>query len=172
MINASIIFGVITQYATIIAGKLITALLVLFIGFKLTKLIVKNISRCHAFSKLDKSVQSFAKSAISIGLKVLIIITAAGMLGIQMASFITILGSVAVAVGLSLQGSLSNIAGGILILILKPFGVGDFITAGANSGTVTEIGMFYTYLESEDKKRIIIPNSSITNQPVINSSVK
>ena len=169
--DTGVIFGVITQYATIIAGKLIMALLVLFAGFKLTKFIVKIISKGHAFNKLDKSVQSFTKSTISIGLKVLFIITAAGMLGIQMASFITILGSVAVAVGLSLQGSLSNIAGGILILVLKPFGIGDYITAGAYSGTVTEIGMVYTYLESDDKKRIIIPNSTITNQPVINSSI-
>lgn len=168
----SMLATLISQYAVIIAGKIIIALIVLLIGFKLTKWIVNFISKSKAFMKLDPGVQTFLKSLISIVLKVLFIVSVAGMIGIQMASFITILGSIAVAVGLSLQGSLSNIAGGILILSLKPFTVGDVITSGGNTGTVTEIGLFYTYLKSDDGSRIIIPNSAVSNQPVINSTTE
>lgn len=167
--NWSLVWAMASQYAILIAGKIIAALVILVIGFKLANFLVKFIANRSAFTKLEPGVQSFLKSFLSIALKVLVIVTAAGMLGIQMASFITILGSVAVAVGLSLQGSLSNIAGGILILSLKNFTVGDVITAAGNTGKVTDIGMFYTYLETEDGKKIILPNSVVSNQPVINA---
>ena len=167
--NWSTVLDLVSEYAVSLAGKIIAALVILVIGFKIAKILVKFLANRSAFSKLEPGVQSFLKSFLSIALKVLVIVTAAGVLGIQMASFITILGSVAVAVGLSLQGSLSNIAGGILILSLKNFTVGDVITAAGNTGKVTEIGMFYTYLETEDGKKVIIPNSVVSNQPVINA---
>ena len=158
------------SYITAIAGKLIFASLVLFIGFKLSKILVKAISKGRLFSSMDPEVQSFVKSLLNISLKVLTIVTAAGVLGVNMASFITVLGSVAVAVGLSLQGSLSNIAGGLIILLFKPFEIGDFITVGDESGTVREIGIFYTRLTTIDNRKIIIPNSLVTNDKLVNAT--
>ena len=166
------IISTLSVYAVDIAGKLILSIIILFIGLKLVKLIVKLITKGVIFQNLDPAVQTFLKSFLSIAFKVLVIITAAGVLGVNMASFITIFGSVAVAIGLSLQGSLSNIAGGLIILIFKPFKIGDFITVCGESGTVSEIGIFYTHLKTVDNKKIIIPNSNVTNDKLINASAQ
>ena len=168
--NFESIIHTITIYAVDIAGKLILGIIVLLVGFKLAKLLVKIITKGKVFNNLDPAVQSFLKSFISIAMKALVIITAAGVIGVNMASFITILGSMAVAIGLSLQGSLSNIAGGLIILIFKPFKIGDFITVGGESGVVTEIGIFYTHLTTGDNCKVIIPNSVVSNDKLINAS--
>ncbi len=168
--NYERIFQTITQYTVSIAGKIILGLLVLIAGFKLSKLLVKLIIKGKFFNTLDPAVQSFLKSFIGIAIKVLVIITAAGVVGINMASFITILGSMAVAIGLSLQGSLSNIAGGLIILIFKPFKIGDSITVSGESGVVSEIGIFYTHLKTSDNRKVIIPNSVVSNDKLINAT--
>ena len=168
--NLETIIQTISQYAVEIAGKLILGIIVLVVGFKLTKVLVKLIVKGKVFTKLDPGVQTFLKSFISIAFKALVVITAAGVIGINMASFITILGSMAVAIGLSLQGSLSNIAGGLIILIFKPFKMGDFITVGGENGVVTEIGIFYTHLTTVDNRKVIIPNSVVSNDKLVNAS--
>lgn len=164
------IISTLCTHATNIAAKLIFCALILLAGFKISKIIVKIVVKGRIFSTFEPAVQSFLKSFLSIAMKALVIITAAGVLGVNMASFITILGSVAVAIGLSLQGSLSNIAGGLIILIFKPFKIGDFITVDGESGMVSEIGIFYTHLTTADNRKIIIPNSVVTNDKLINAS--
>ncbi|MBO5060609.1 MAG: mechanosensitive ion channel [Clostridia bacterium] len=152
------------------AGKLVAAAVVLFVGFKISKFAVKLLKSNKVFSKLDANVCSFLASFLSIAIKAIVLITVAGFIGIPMTSFITILGSMAVAVGLSLQGSLSNIAGGIIVLIFKPFVIGDFISTDGVDGTVTDIGIFYTKLTTSDNKRIVIPNSIVSNNVLVNTT--
>lgn len=146
------------------------AILVLIIGFKVIKLLENNLKKEHKMSRLDKSVKSFAISILSISLKVLLIVVAAGIVGIPTTSFITIIGSAGVAIGLALQGGLSNLAGGIMLLIFKPFKVGDYIESENREGTVKEISMFYTVITTGDNKVIHLPNGNLLNNEIVNYS--
>lgn len=152
------------------ASRLVFASLVLIIGFKLTKVIVNLMGKSKGFQKIDPGASSFLQSFIKIVLKVVVILSAAGILGVPMTSFITILGSAGVAIGLALQGSLTNIAGGLIILLFKPFNVGDTITAGDITGVVSSIGAFYTKILTFDNQVVVIPNGTISNQTLINVS--
>ncbi len=148
------------------------AILFLFIGFKLAKLILKWIRRSFDRHNVDASVESFLCSFIQIILYVLVVITAATIVGFEVTSFVTILGSASIAVGLALQGSLSNLAGGVLILILKPFSVGDYIVekGTGQEGTVTSIDIFYTRLTTPDNKMIVVPNGNLSATSIVNVS--
>lgn len=149
-------------------GKdLLIAIIILVVGFKLIKLLIKILSKSKVFNKLERSVQTFLKSFISIALKIVLFIIAAGVIGIPMTSLITILGSAGIAIGLALQGGLSNIAGGLMILIFKPYKVGDYISYEGTEGTVLDISMFYTKLTTVDNKIVTIPNSNISSSVVI-----
>ena len=156
--------GVLFQYVP----KLLYALLFLFIGWKLIKWFTGFLHKIFEKKKFDKSLQSFLHSVIDIILKTLLIIAVAEMLGIQMTSFIAILGAAGLAVGMALQGTLQNFAGGVIILILKPFKVGDFIEQGGLSGTVKEIQIFNTILLTLDNKIVIVPNTQLATNTVTN----
>ncbi len=159
-------FTTLAELAVSLGGKLIAALLVLGIGLKLASFIVKLVVKSRAFSKIDITAQTFLKSVINIALKAVVFVTAIGVLGVPLTSVITVIASCGVAVGLALQGGLSNLAGGIIIIILKPFKVGDYIVEGGVEGTVEAIGIFYTTLLTPDNKRVIIPNGSLMNSTV------
>ena len=148
----------------------IVAIIILVIGFKLVNFLLKRIKKGKGFNKLEKTTQSFLASTLNILLKCIVIITCAGEIGIPMTSIITLIGSVGLALGLALQGGLSNIAGGVMIMIFKPFRVGDFIDNGINSGTVKEINIFHTVLSTYDNKMIVIPNGNLSNSIVVNYS--
>ena len=154
------------QLGISLGGKIIAALLVLGIGLKVASFIVNLITKSRAFAKIDVTAQTFLKSVISISLKAVVFVTAIGVLGVPLTSVITVVASCGVAVGLALQGGLSNIAGGIMIIILKPFKVGDYIVEGGVEGTVEAIGIFYTTLLTPDNKRVIIPNGGLMNSTV------
>jgi small conductance mechanosensitive channel len=150
--------------------NVISALIVLFVGLWLVKRIASLAEKAMTKRALDISLKSFLKSLVSIGLKIVLIVTVAGMIGIGTASFVTILGAAGLAVGLALQGSLSNFAGGVLILIFKPFKVADTIEAGGQSGEVLEIQIFNTILLTVDHKTIILPNGPLSNGTIVNYS--
>jgi len=150
--------------------RVIVALILLFIGLKLIKWLIKHINNRLDNSKIDPSLKSFLTPLISTILKFTLILTIISMFGIQVTSFIALLGTLGFALGLALQGSLSNFAGGVLILVLKPFKVGDFIEAQGFSGTVKDIHIFYTVLSTPDNKKIVIPNSGLSNSSMINYS--
>lgn len=152
--------------------KIIGGIIVLLIGLWITKLITKSVEKALAKSKLDQSLVPFLKSLTNIILKILVVITVMGMIGIQMTSFIALIGAAGLAFGLALSGTLQNFAGGVIILILKPFKVGDFIEAQGFSGTVKEISIFATMLNTGDKKLIIIPNGPLSTGPLTNSSTE
>ncbi|MBN1153561.1 mechanosensitive ion channel [candidate division KSB1 bacterium] len=151
---------------------LILALLTLIFGLWFIKILVHIIDKSMEHGKLDISLRKFLKSFVSLLLKVLLAITVASMIGIKMTSFIAVLGAAGLAVGLALQGSLSNLAGGVLILLFKPFHVGDVIEAQGFTGKVTAIQVFHTILNSFDNKRIIIPNANLSNGNIVNYSAE
>lgn len=161
-----------TEFLTSWGLKLLAAIFVLIVGIKLVKVFVKFIKTSKKLNKLDESLRSFLSSFASILLYFVLIITVAMILGVPATSFITILASCGVAIGLALQGSLSNFAGGIMILLFKPFKVGDFIEASGESGTVVEISVVYTIILTGDNKRITIPNGTLTNSVIKNYSAE
>ena len=119
-------------------------------------------------AKADATVTSFVSSLVRYGILVFAVIAALAKFGVQTASFVAVLGAAGLAVGLALQGSLSNFAAGVLILIFRPFNVGDFVTIGGASGTVVLIGIFTTTLHSPDNQKIVVPNSAVTAGTIVN----
>ncbi|HXD92031.1 MAG TPA: mechanosensitive ion channel domain-containing protein [Bacteroidia bacterium] len=150
--------------------KLIMAGLVLVLGFWLIKKLARISEKAMVRRDLDISLRTFLRSLIGVGLKILLLITVAGMIGIQTTSLVTVLGAAGLAVGLALQGSLSNFAGGVLVLVFKPFKVGDTIEALGQKGLVQEIQIFNTILITVDNKTIILPNGSVSNNIIVNQS--
>lgn len=152
------------------AVNVLIALICLWIGMKLVKWVMKLVRRSFEKSRLDPTVSSFLGSIINILLYVLIFITVISIIGIQVTSFVTLLGTAGVTLGLALQGSLSNFAGGVLILVLKPFVIGDYIREDThgNEGTVVSIDIFYTRLRTYDGKVIVIPNGTLSNTSLTN----
>ena len=150
--------------------KLIYVLVILIVGGRLIKLITKLLTKAKVFNKLDKSVAGFLLSFIKVTLNIILLITIAGIIGIPSTSIITLLGSAGVAIGLAMQGGLSNIAGGLIILIFKPFKVGDFIDTHVDAGTVKNISLFYTTLTAADNRTISVPNGSLANSSTVNYS--
>ena len=148
--------------------KLIVAALVLFVGWKLINLLNRAMKRAYDRHKVDPSLQDFLHSLIDIILKVLLVITAMGIMGIQMTSFIAILGAAGVAIGMGLQGTLQNFAGGVIILLLKPFKVGDYIEQGSYAGFVESIQIFNTTLRTYDARKIIVPNTELATKSLVN----
>ena len=150
--------------------RIIIALIVLWIGLKLVKLLLKGMRKLMDKKQIDVSLQSFLISLTDIALKVMIIIAVMGMIGIQTTSFIAVLGAAGLAVGMALQGTLQNFAGGVIILLLKPFRVGDFIDAAGVQGTVKNIQIFNTIVETADKKMVIAPNTDLATKTLVNYS--
>lgn len=150
--------------------KLIGAIVVLIIGLWIANFLTKQLRKLMKVKNYDPSLQGFLSSMVSILLKTLVFIVVLGMMGIQMTSFIAILGAAGLAVGMALSGTLQNFAGGVMILIFKPFKVGDFIDAQGYMGTVKEIQIFVTILTTPDNKTIIIPNGGLSTGSLTNFS--
>lgn len=153
-------------------GKIVEISITLFIGYWLIKFILKITDKGLRKSKIDISLHSFIKSIINIGLRVVLFLTIASMLNIPIATFLAVLSAAGLAIGLALKDSLSNFAGGILILFFRPFGVGDYIESGGHSGTVREIQLLYTHLNTIDNKKVIIPNGDLANGKITNYSTE
>ena len=155
-------------------GKVILAILVFIIGRRIIKGIRKIVKKSMEHTSCDQGVITFVDSLLRIGLYLLLIFSIATKFGVDTASVAAVIASAGVAVGLALQGSLSNFAGGVLILVLKPFVVGDYIIEdnNKNEGTVKEIQLFYTKLTTLDNKTIIIPNGMLTNNSLTNVTEK
>lgn len=151
--------------------RVLLALIVFFIGSQLIKLVRRILKKSMKRSNADVGVVQFLDSFIKITLYVILIFVIASGFGLDAASVVALLGSAGVAIGLAIQGSLSNFAGGVLILLLKPFKVGDYIIAeNGNEGTVTEIQIFYTKLATADNRAVVIPNGALSNSSLINAS--
>lgn len=154
------------------APKMISALIVLIIGLIIIRMIVNGVRKGFQKKNFDVTLQRFLVSLISILLKAALAITVIGMLGIQMTTFVAMLGAAGLAIGLALSGTLQNFAGGVILLIIRPYKVGDFIELQGHSGSVKEIQIFNTVLTTPDNKTIIIPNSPISTGSMINYSTQ
>ncbi|WP_432471486.1 mechanosensitive ion channel family protein [Amphritea sp. HPY] len=152
--------------------KLILALVTLIVGLWLIRVVVRLSETGMAKSKTDQTLITFIGNLLSWGLKALLLISVASMVGIETTSFIAVLGAAGLAVGLALQGSLANFAGGVLVILFKPYKVGDLIEAQGHLGIVKEIQVFTTILTSLENKRIIIPNGAMSNGSITNISAE
>lgn len=148
--------------------NLLVAVIIFFVGFWLAKWVGRLVIKILTRGKVDAGLITFLSSLATIMLKVLVIVTAITQLGIEMTSFVAILGAAGLAIGMAFSGTLSNFAGGIMILLFKPFKVGDVILTQTLQGTVKEIQIFYTYLHTSDNKVIVLPNGPIANLPLTN----
>jgi small conductance mechanosensitive channel len=151
-------------------GKLILALITLFVGLWLIGRLRRLLKKVFELRDYEKTLQKFLLQLISVTLKILLLISVVSMVGVQMTSFIALLGAAGLAFGMALSGTLQNFAGGVMLLILKPFKVGDYIEAQNYAGTVSEIQIFHTILHTPDKKTIIIPNGPLSNGSAVNYS--
>lgn len=148
------------------------AILTLIIGLWLIGKLMKKMRKMFEARDLDASLQSFLVSLAGIALKIMLIISVISMVGVKMTTFIAIFAAAGLAIGMALSGTLQNFAGGIMILIFRPFKVGDYITSQGHSGTVKEIQIFHTILNTPDKKTIILPNGPVSNGATTNFSTE
>lgn len=152
--------------------KLIGAILLLIVGSWIIKVISKSFGKSLDRKDIDQSLKPFLKSIFNVILKAMLFISVLGLVGIPMTSFVAILGAAGLAIGLALSGTLQNFAGGVMILLFKPFKVGDYISAQGFSGTVKEIQIFNTILKTADNVTIIIPNGGLSTSSMTNYSVE
>ena len=153
-------------------GNIVLAIVVAIVGYLLIKYVMKLLNKVKGFEKLDATVARFVKSFIKWLLYIMLIIAVINILGVPMAQVIAVLASAGVAIGLALQGALSNLAGGILLLIVRPFNVGDYVDAAGASGVVQSINLFYTVLLTVDNKRVTVPNGNLMNANVVDYSAE
>ncbi len=151
--------------------KLLAVVVILVLGWWLTKYAVKLIDKALRKSKIDISVHGFIKSVSGFFFKLMVMITAAGVLDVPVTTFIAMLSAAGLAIGLALKDSLSNFAAGLLLLIFRPFNVGDYISTTSVEGTVLSIQILYTSMDTVDNKRVMVPNGSIVGTHITNYSV-
>ncbi|MBQ7737921.1 MAG: mechanosensitive ion channel family protein [Oscillospiraceae bacterium] len=152
---------------TTIVGKILLAIIVWFVGKFVVRKIVGLVGKIKALEKIEPNTRTFVLSAVKWLLYIVLVVSIVAILGVPMASVITVLGTAGAAIALGLQGSLANLAGGIMLVIFKPFKVGDFVEAAGVSGVVKEINLFYTVLNTLDNCRINVPNGALMNANVI-----
>ncbi len=159
-----------TEWAYYYGPKVLAALAIFIIGRIVVGIITGVVRRMMRKGGMDETLTKFVGSLTKFALLTIVLIAALGALGIQTASFIAILGAAGLAVGLALQGSLSNFAAGVLVIVFRPFKAGDFIEAGGVKGTVVEVQVFNTVLKTPDNRKVIIPNNAITASNITNFS--
>jgi small conductance mechanosensitive channel len=166
------LFGVsytdVNQFLVRMGTNLLVCVIILFAGFWLAKVLSKGIKKVLRKSNTDEGLVTFLTSFLSMVMKILVVITAISQIGIEMTSFVALLGAAGLAIGMAFSGTLSNFAGGVMILVLKPFKVEDLIMAQGEKGIVKEIQIFNTYLYTVDNKVIILPNGAVANGNIIN----
>jgi len=168
--DLAVIFAAVASFAVSVGGKLVFALLVWLVGNWLIKKVVALLDASKGMEKVEGTVRTFVMSFVKIGLYVVLGISIIAILGVPMSSVIAVLASAGVTVGLALQGALSNLAGGIMLAVFRPFKQGDYIDAAGESGTVREVSLLYTVLITPDNKRITIPNGALMNANIVDYS--
>ncbi|MCB0804643.1 MAG: mechanosensitive ion channel [Bacteroidales bacterium] len=166
--NLDTIMDLVVKYGL----KLLLAVITLIIGLWIIKMIMNAIGRNMEKRNVEATLRQFLRSLLSMLLKIMLIISVISMLGVEMTSFVAILAAAGLAVGMALSGTLQNFAGGVMIVLFKPFKVGDYIDAQGYSGTVKDIQIFNTILKTPDNKTIIIPNGGLSTSPMTNYSTE
>lgn len=160
------------KWADLYGPAVIGALAIVILGRIGIGIVVGIIRRLMKRAKVNETLTKFVTALARIALLTFVIIAALGTVGVQTSSFVAIIGAAGLAIGFALQGSLANFASGVMLIIFRPFSVGDFVEAGGLSGTVEEIHIFSTVLNTPDNKKVIVPNSSITGGNIVNYSAK
>jgi small conductance mechanosensitive channel len=166
--NATEWIGTAQEIGMVYGMKILGALLVLIVGMWVAKAIKKGLVKIMGKRNVDPTLISFTASLLYVAMQVFVIVAALEKLDVKTTSFVAILGAAGLAVGLALQGSLANFAAGVLMIIFKPFRVGDFVEAGGTKGSVVEISIFTTVLNTPDNKKIIVPNAKVTGDNITN----
>lgn len=161
-----------TNLCTTVVGKVLLAIVVWFVGKFIVGKIMQLVGKIKVLDKIEPNTRTFVLSALKWLLYVILVVSIVAILGVPMASVITVLGTAGAAIALSLQGSLSNLAGGIMLVIFRPFKVGDFVEASGVTGTVKEITLFYTVLNTVDNCRINVPNGALMNANIVDYSAE
>ena len=162
----------ITNLCTTVVGKVLLAIVVWFVGKFIVNKLLGLVGKIKVLDKIEPNTRTFVLSALKWLLYVILVVSIVAILGVPMASVITVLGTAGAAIALSLQGSLSNLAGGIMLVIFRPFNVGDFVEASGVTGTVKEITLFYTVLNTVDNCRINVPNGALMNANIVDYSAE
>lgn len=152
--------------------KLVLAVVIYIVGSFIIKKIVKGMGKMKSLKSIDATAASYITTFVKATLYVVLVVSIIALLGVPMSSVIAAIASVGLAIGMALQGALSNIAGGLMLLIFRPFSVGDYISAGGEEGTVRNISLVYTVLTTLDNRRISIPNGSLMNSNICNATVE
>lgn len=158
------------DFCTSAGIRILLALVIFIVGKFVISKLMKIIDKLQSKSPMDTTAKNYIKSIIKAVLYIVLVVAIIGELGVPMASVITVLASAGVAVGMAMQGSLGNLAGGIMLMVFRPFNVGDYIIAGGEEGTVKSISIFYTVLNTVDNKIVSIPNGSLMNSNISNCS--
>ena len=164
--------GKIVNWAATDGIKLIIGIFLLWIGWKLAKKIVNILNKALERRNVDVTIRSFLDTFLEVILKGLVVLVVLEYVGIKTTGVAALVASAGVAIGLALQGSLSNFAGGLVILLIRPFNVGDYVEGAGHNGVIEKIGMFYTHMVSVDNKLILVPNGTLANGSIVNYSAK
>ena len=170
MDNMATMTATMIGWATLYGAKLIVALLIFIIGKWVAKKMASVTERVMLRREVDEALVNFTSSMVYYALLIFVVIAALGQVGIQTASFVVIVGAAGLAIGLAMQGSLSNFAAGVLIIIFKPFKIGDFVEMAGTSGVIENIMIFTTVMKTGDNKKVIVPNSSVLGGIITNYS--
>ena len=166
------LINALSEFLALFGLRALGGLIILIIGWKVTNKIAKSFERLLVKYEVEPSLISFLWSFLLWALRIILLISVASVLGVKTTSFIAVLGSAGLAIGLAIQGSLSNLAGGVLILLLRPFKVGDFVEVSDTSGTVKRIMLFHTVLNTIDNRIVFLPNGPLANSNIINYSAE
>ncbi len=155
-----------------VAWRLVAAALILIIGSLLAKFVIKRVKHGRVFARMDETVHGFFVAFVKISVYVILALLIVAALGVNMASIVAAVGSVGLAISLAVQGTLTNLASGIMLLVFRPFKEGDYIESDGVGGTVDELGIFYTTLYTPDNKKVVIPNGTVASNVLTNYSAK
>ena len=164
------LFGDNTPSLFSICIRIIISLIVLTVGCLIVKKIVKNIENEKIFKRANKTIRTFLKHIFAVVLYAVVAVSVVSILGFNMSALSAVIASCGLTIGLALQGGLSNIAGGVMLVIFKPFEIGDYVEGSGVSGTVVDIGLFYSTLTTPDNKKVVVPNGTISNNVIVNYS--
>lgn len=171
-ISWSDVWQKIVDWAMNVGIKIIIALVIMFISFKIINFLTKRLYKHFQKKQVDETIARVSYNLLKLTLKILVLICLVGYVGIETASISAVIASLGVGISLAVQGTLSNFAGGVIIVLMRPFKLGDYITTNGESGTVEDIKLFYTNIVTPDNRLVMIPNGQLANNVIVNTSAK
>ncbi len=166
------LLNAVVQWMTTTGIRLVIAIVIMIVSFKIVNLFTKRLYKRLHKKNVDETIARVGSQALRVVLKLLILVCLVGYVGIETASISAVIASIGVGISLAVQGTLSNFAGGVIIIVMRPFKIGDYITSNGESGTVEDIKLFYTHIVTTDNKGVVIPNGQLANNVIVNASAK